>query len=65
MKLRHPTLIAAAAALAAGLIRLWHGTLRIRLALGGPERPTGPLLLQCDHGPVAFRNLRVKPLKSE
>ena len=25
------------------------------------ERPTGPLLLQADHGPVAFRNLRVRP----
>jgi hypothetical protein len=30
-------------------------------ALGGPERPTGPLMLQGDHGPVAFRNLRLKP----
>lgn len=26
------------------------------------ERATGPLLLQGDHGPVAYRNLRVKPL---
>jgi hypothetical protein len=26
------------------------------------ERPEGPLLLQGDHGPVAFRNLRVRPL---
>src|SRR5262245_1025088 len=38
MKLRHPTLIAAAAALAAGLVRLWLGTVRPRLALTGPER---------------------------
>ena len=30
-------------------------------ALGGPERPLGPLMLQGDHGPVAFRNLRMKP----
>ena len=25
------------------------------------EKPTGPLLLQADHGPVAFRNVRVRP----
>jgi 3-keto-disaccharide hydrolase len=25
------------------------------------EKPTGPLMLQGDHGPVAFRNIRVKP----
>lgn len=30
-------------------------------ALGGPEKPTGPLMLQGDHGPVAFRNLRLTP----
>lgn len=29
-------------------------------ALGGPERPLGPLMLQGDHGPVAFRNIRIK-----
>lgn len=28
------------------------------------EKPTGPLLLQGDHGPVAFRNLRIRELKS-
>lgn len=28
-----------------------------------PEHPGGPILLQADHGPVAFRNLRVRPLK--
>jgi hypothetical protein len=33
-------------------------------ALGGPERPTGPLMLQGDHGPVAFRNLRIKLLEA-
>jgi hypothetical protein len=27
------------------------------------EVATGPLLLQGDHGPVAFRNLRVRPYK--
>jgi hypothetical protein len=26
------------------------------------EHATGPLLLQADHGPVAFRNVRVRPL---
>lgn len=25
-----------------------------------PEKPTGPLMLQGDHGPVAFRNVRVR-----
>jgi hypothetical protein len=30
--------------------------------MGGPERPLGPLMLQGDHGPVAFRNLVLKPL---
>jgi 3-keto-disaccharide hydrolase len=28
-----------------------------------PETATGPLLLQGDHGPVAFRNVRVRPIK--
>ena len=27
------------------------------------EVPAGPLLLQGDHGPVAFRNVRVRPVK--
>ena len=26
------------------------------------EKPTGPIFLQADHGPVAFRNVRVRPL---
>ena len=26
------------------------------------ETPTGPIFLQADHGPVAFRNLKVRPL---
>ena len=25
-----------------------------------PEKPTGPLMLQGDHGPVAYRNITVK-----
>ncbi|MBE7501256.1 MAG: DUF1080 domain-containing protein [Verrucomicrobiales bacterium] len=28
------------------------------------EKPTGPLMLQGDHGPVAYRNLRLRPLTS-
>jgi hypothetical protein len=31
-------------------------------ALGGAETAEGPLMLQGDHGPVAFRNIRLKPL---
>jgi hypothetical protein len=33
-----------------------------RAALHNDERPTGPLMLQGDHGPVAYRNLRIRPL---
>jgi hypothetical protein len=29
------------------------------------EHATGPLLLQADHGPVAFRNIRVRPMTSK
>jgi len=29
---------------------------------GYPEKATGPLRLQGDHGPVAFRNIRIQPL---
>jgi hypothetical protein len=29
-------------------------------ALGGAERPLGPIMLQGDHGPVAFRNIVLK-----
>ncbi len=34
-------------------------------SLGGPEKPKGPLMLQGDHGPVAFRNLRLKALAAK
>jgi hypothetical protein len=34
-------------------------------ALGGPEKPMGPLMLQGDHGPVAFRNIQLKPLAAK
>jgi hypothetical protein len=29
------------------------------------EHATGPLFLQADHGPVAFRNIRVRPYLTE
>ncbi len=29
-------------------------------SLGGPEKARGPILLQGDHGPVAFRNMRLR-----
>ncbi|AGA30135.1 3-keto-disaccharide hydrolase [Singulisphaera acidiphila] len=32
-----------------------------RAGLDGPDRP-GPILLQGDHGPVAYRNLRIRPI---
>jgi hypothetical protein len=32
-----------------------------RSGLDGPDRP-GPILLQGDHGPVAYRNLRIRPI---
>jgi hypothetical protein len=28
------------------------------------EKPTGPIMLQGNHGPVAFRNIRIQPLES-
>jgi hypothetical protein len=31
-------------------------------SLGGKEKAEGPILLQGDHGPVAYRNIRVKPM---
>lgn len=31
---------------------------------GYPEKPMGPLRLQGDHGPVAFRNIRIRPLSA-
>jgi hypothetical protein len=33
-----------------------------RAGLVGPDRP-GPILLQGDHGPVAFRHLRIRPIR--
>ncbi len=36
-----------------------------RAAAFGDEKPTGPLMFQGDHGPVAYRNLAVKPLLND
>jgi hypothetical protein len=33
-------------------------------SLRNREAPRGPLLFQGDHGPVAFRHIRVKPLET-
>lgn len=35
-----------------------------RASLGGPEAPKGPLLIQGDHGPVALRNIYIRPLQA-
>lgn len=34
-----------------------------RAAAFGDEKPTGPLMLQGDHGPVAYRNIWLRPIK--
>ena len=33
--------------------------------LTGEERPRGPLMLQGDHGPVAYRNITIRPIGLE
>lgn len=33
-----------------------------RAATYNDEKPTGPLMLQGDHGPVAYRNISIKPI---
>lgn len=46
--------------------RVVHESQRVtgptRAAAFGDERPLGPLMLQGDHGPVAFRNVRLRVL---
>ncbi len=34
-----------------------------RAAAFKDEKPMGPLMIQGDHGPVAYRNVRIKPIK--
>ena len=36
-----------------------------RAATYRDEKPAGPLMLQGDHGPVAYRNIRLRPLEAE
>jgi 3-keto-disaccharide hydrolase len=36
-----------------------------RAAAFSDEKPTGPLMLQGDHGPVAYRNIQIKPLRKQ
>jgi hypothetical protein len=36
-----------------------------RAAMHGDEQPTGPLMLQGDHGPVTYRSVRIRPLAAE
>ena len=49
--------------------KLIHDHDEARTPTGGiwrnEEHPTGPLLLQADHGPVAFRNVRLRPLQAK
>ncbi|MEP7336827.1 MAG: hypothetical protein ABI977_03715 [Acidobacteriota bacterium] len=34
-----------------------------RAAMENPEAPTNPIMVQGDHGPVAYRNIFVRPLR--
>jgi len=40
-------------------VEIAHGT---NVSRNAKEHPTGPVYLQGDHGPVAFRNLKITPL---
>ena len=44
-----------------------HDNVEVPLPTGGPvennEKPTGPLMIQGDHGPVAFRNIKYRLMK--
>ena len=44
-----------------------HENVEVKTPTGGnwknKETPTGAFMLQCDHGPTAWRNVRIKPLK--
>jgi hypothetical protein len=44
-----------------------HDNVEVPHPTGGPlennEKPTGPLMIQGDHGPVAFRNFKIKLMK--
>ena len=36
-----------------------------RGAAFGDEKPTGPIMFQGDHGPVAYRNIQVRPMTND
>jgi hypothetical protein len=40
-------------------VEVAHGT---NVSRNAPEHPTGPIFFQGDHGPVAFRNIKIPPL---
>lgn len=44
-----------------------HENLELKTPTGNnwskKETPTGPFMIQADHGPVAFRNVKIKPVK--
>ena len=46
-----------------------HDNLEVPLPTGGPiennEKPTGPIMIQGDHGEVAFRNIKYRLLKND
>ncbi len=46
---------------------LIHDNVEVKTPTGGnwqkKETATGSLMLQCDHGPTAWRNVRIKPIK--
>ena len=46
-----------------------HEDVEVKGQTGGAWRsgefPTGPLMFQGNHGPVAYRNILVKPLKAD
>ena len=58
----------------ARFVRVWHNgkLVQVDVEVTGPsraapfadERPSGPLLLQGDHGPVAYRAIRLRPLRT-
>jgi len=50
---------------------IWNGTAvhenvelegPTRASIPTPERPQGPMMLQGDHGPVAYRNIRIRKI---
>jgi hypothetical protein len=47
--------------------KLIHENVEVKTPTGGnwtkKETATGPFMLQCDHGPIAFRNVRIRPME--